>query len=53
MRELSEERRLIQETARQFTRERVRPLADRLDPVKGAIPQELIEEMASSAISGS
>ena len=27
--------------ARQFTRERVRPLADRLDPVKGEIPRDL------------
>ena len=46
MSELSEERRLIQESARAFTRERVRPLADRLDPVKGEIPCELIQEMA-------
>jgi alkylation response protein AidB-like acyl-CoA dehydrogenase len=46
MPELSEERRLIQESARQFTRERVRPLADRLDPVKGEIPRDLIDEMA-------
>ena len=30
----------------QFTRERVRPLADRLDPVKGEIPRDLIDEMA-------
>ena len=46
MPELSEERRLIQELARQFTRERVLPLADRLDPEKGDIPRELIDEMA-------
>lgn len=46
MTELSEERRLIQESARAFTRDRVRPTADRLDPVKGDIPRELMEEMA-------
>ena len=46
MPELSEEHRMIQESAREFTREVVRPTADRLDPVKGEIPRELIEQMA-------
>lgn len=46
MTELSSERQMIQDSARAFTRDRVRPLADRLDPVKGEIPRELIEEMA-------
>lgn len=46
MPELSEERRMIQESAREFTRAQVRPLADKLDPVKGEIPRELIEQMA-------
>jgi alkylation response protein AidB-like acyl-CoA dehydrogenase len=46
MTELSEERRMIQDSAREFTRNRVRPLADKLDPVKGEMPRELIEEMA-------
>lgn len=46
MPELAEERRLIQESAREFTRNVVRPLADRLDPVKGEMPRELIEQMA-------
>nr|WP_295466039.1 acyl-CoA dehydrogenase family protein [Mesorhizobium sp.] len=46
MTELSEERRMIQDSARVFTRDRVRPTADRLDPVKGEIPRELMEEMA-------
>jgi alkylation response protein AidB-like acyl-CoA dehydrogenase len=46
MPELSEERRMIQESAREFTRAVVRPTADRLDPVKGEIPPELIEQMA-------
>lgn len=46
MPELNEERRLIQQSAREFTRAVVRPTADRLDPVKGDIPRELIEQMA-------
>src|SRR5690349_4175868 len=46
MPELSEERRLIQDSAREFTRAVVRPAADRLDPVKGDIPPELIAQMA-------
>jgi alkylation response protein AidB-like acyl-CoA dehydrogenase len=46
MTELTEERRMIQESAREFTRNRVRPLADKLDPVKGEIPRDLIDEMA-------
>lgn len=43
---LTEERRLIQESAREFTKSVVRPLADRLDPVKGEMPRELIDQMA-------
>jgi alkylation response protein AidB-like acyl-CoA dehydrogenase len=46
MTELTDERRMIQESARVFTRERVRPVADKLDPLKGDIPRELMEEMA-------
>ena len=46
MPEFTEERRLIQDSAREFTRNVVRPLADRLDPVKGEIPRDLIEQMA-------
>ncbi len=46
MPELSEERRLIQDSAREFTRAVVRPAADRLDPVKGEIPREIIDQMA-------
>jgi len=46
MTELTEERRMIQESAREFTRNRVRPLADKLDPIKGEMPRELIDEMA-------
>jgi len=47
MPELTNEHRMIQESAREFTRTRVRPLADRLDPVKGEMPRELIDEMAA------
>lgn len=46
MQTLTEERRLIKASAREFTMKRVLPLANKLDPEKGAIPRELIEEMA-------
>jgi alkylation response protein AidB-like acyl-CoA dehydrogenase len=46
MAELSDERRMIQEMARNFTRAKVRPIADKLDPVKGEIPRDLIDQMA-------
>jgi len=45
MPEFTEERRLIQDSAREFTKNVVRPLADRLDPIKGEIPRELVEQM--------
>ncbi len=46
MQTLTEERKLIKEAAREFTMKRVLPLANKLDPEKGQIPRELIEEMA-------
>lgn len=46
MPKLTDEHRLIQESARDFTRAMVRPAADRLDPVKGEMPRALIEQMA-------
>jgi alkylation response protein AidB-like acyl-CoA dehydrogenase len=46
MTELSDEHRMIQESAREFTRTQVRPLADKLDPIKGEMPRELIDQMA-------
>src|ERR1700688_4528264 len=49
---LTEERRMIQETARRFTMERVLPIANRLDPEKGSIPRELIDEMAARGYFG-
>lgn len=49
---LTEERRMIREAAQQFTMERVLPLANKLDPEKGAIPRELIDEMAELGFFG-
>ena len=41
----TEERRIIQQSAREFTREEVLPVANKLDPEKGQIPRELIGKM--------
>ena len=49
---MTEERRLIQETARNFTRREVLPLANELDPVKGDIPASLIEQLAEMGYFG-
>lgn len=46
MQVLTDERQLIRDTAREFTMKRVLPLANRLDPEKGLMPRELIDEMA-------
>lgn len=46
MQMLTEERKLIKESAREFTMKRVLPIANKLDPEKGMIPRELIDEMA-------
>ena len=46
MQQLSDERRLIKDAAREFTMKRVLPLANQLDPEKGLIPRGLIDEMA-------
>ena len=43
---LSEERQMIQRTAREFARKDVLPIANRLDPVAGEIPMELRQKMA-------
>ncbi|MCY1266653.1 Acyl-CoA dehydrogenase [compost metagenome] len=43
---MTEDRLMIQEAARQFSMERVLPLANELDPEKGVMPRELIDEMA-------
>ena len=43
---LTEERRLIRDTAREFSMQEVLPLANRLDPEQGDMPRELIQKMA-------
>jgi alkylation response protein AidB-like acyl-CoA dehydrogenase len=42
---LTPERIMMRDVARQFVREEVLPAANRLDPVKGDMPRELIEKM--------
>ncbi len=42
---MTEERKLIQATAREFTTREVLPLANALDPEKGEMPRELINKM--------
>ena len=49
---MTEERLMIQALARDFTREQVRPLADRLDPQKGDIPRTLIDAMGELGFFG-
>ena len=49
---LTEERKLIQETAREFTRNEVTPVANELDPEKGVIPRSLIEKMGAMGYFG-
>ncbi|MDP1966645.1 MAG: acyl-CoA dehydrogenase family protein [Reyranella sp.] len=44
---LTEERRMIQEQAREFTLNEVLPVANKLDPEKGDIPMELRDKMAA------
>ena len=46
------EREKLLETVRAFARDRVRPLADELDPQKGLIPAELLTEMAGLGLFG-
>jgi alkylation response protein AidB-like acyl-CoA dehydrogenase len=49
---MTEERRMIQETCRAFTKKEVLPVANRLDPEKGDIPRELIQKMAEMGYFG-
>ncbi|NKF25188.1 acyl-CoA dehydrogenase [Pseudomonas sp. BGM005] len=44
---LTQERLMIRGAARQFAMERVLPLANELDPERGVMPRELIDEMAA------
>ena len=49
---LTDERRMMQDLARTFTREEVTPVANRLDPEKGDIPRELIAKMGDLGFFG-
>ena len=49
---LSEERLMLRDLARTFTREQVTPAANRLDPEKGDIPRELIHKMGELGFFG-
>ncbi len=49
---MTEERIMIRDLAARFTDEEVTPLANRLDPVKGDIPRELIERMGELGFFG-
>ena len=49
---LTSDRLMMQEMARNFTREQVTPLANRLDPEKGDIPRSLIDQMGELGFFG-
>ncbi|MBT3550997.1 MAG: acyl-CoA dehydrogenase [Rhodospirillaceae bacterium] len=49
---MTEERRLIKETARNFAINEILPLANKLDPIEGDIPAELIQKMADLGFFG-
>ncbi len=49
---MTEERRLIQDQAREFTMREVLPIANKLDPVQGDIPMALRDKMAEMGYFG-
>lgn len=49
---MTDERRMIQEAAREFTMKEVLPVANRLDPVEGEIPMALREKLAAMGYFG-
>jgi alkylation response protein AidB-like acyl-CoA dehydrogenase len=49
---LTDERRMIQETAREFTMKEVLPVANALDPVQGDIPMELRRKLGEMGYFG-
>jgi len=49
---MTEERRMIQETARDFAMNEVLPIANELDPVQGDIPMSLREKLAAMGYFG-
>ena len=50
---MTDERRMIQETARAFAMKEVLPVANKLDPEKGDIPRELIQIGRSTRLNSS
>lgn len=52
MTDLTEEQLMIQQVARDFTRDVVLPAANRLDPEKGDIPREIIDQMGELGFFG-
>ncbi len=48
----TDERRMMQETAKEFTTKEVLPVANELDPIQGRIPRELIEKMGEMGYFG-
>ena len=49
---MTEERRMMQQMARDFAHNEVLPIANKLDPEKGDIPQELIDQMGELGFFG-
>ncbi len=49
---MTEDRRMIQEACRTFTKKEVLPVANRLDPERGDMPRELIDKMAEMGYFG-
>ena len=49
---MTEERRMIKESAREFTMKEVLPVANELDPVQGKIPMELHQKLADMGYFG-
>jgi len=49
---MTEERRQFQISAREFVRKEVTPLANRLDPIQGDIPRDLIKKMGDMGYFG-
>jgi len=49
---MTEERKMMQGMARSFAREEVLPVANKLDPEKGDIPQDLIDKMGELGFFG-
>jgi alkylation response protein AidB-like acyl-CoA dehydrogenase len=49
---MTDERRMIQETAREFAMNEVLPIANKLDPIQGEIPMELRDKLAEMGYFG-